>query len=48
VVLPGELNSREAEATMKDRLLTLTIPKAAEAKPKAINVKAKEQPKEKK
>jgi len=42
VVLPGGLKSDKAEATMEDGVLTLTIPKAEEVKPKAINVKAKE------
>jgi len=42
VVLPGGLKSDKAEATMEDGVLTLTIPKAEETKPKAIKVKAKE------
>ena len=42
VVLPGGLKSDKAEATMEDGVLTLTIPKAEEMKPKAIKVKAKE------
>lgn len=42
VVLPGGLKSDKAEATMEDGILTLTIPKAEEVKPKAIKVKAKE------
>jgi len=42
VVLPGGLQSDRAEATMEDGILTLTIPKAEEAKPKAIKVKARE------
>ena len=42
VVLPGGLKSDKAEATMEDGVLTLTIPKAEEVKPKAIKVKAKE------
>ena len=42
VVLPGGLKSDEAEATIEDGVLTLTIPKAEEVKPKAIKVKAKE------
>ncbi|MFO7773026.1 MAG: Hsp20/alpha crystallin family protein [Dehalococcoidia bacterium] len=42
VVLPGGLNSDKAEATMEDGVLTLTIPKAEESKPKAISVKAKQ------
>ena len=48
VVLPGGLKADNAEATMEDGVLTLTIPKAEEIKPKAIKVKAKEKPKEKK
>jgi len=42
VVLPSGLKSDKAEATMEDGVLTLTIPKAEEVKPKAITVKAKE------
>jgi HSP20 family protein len=42
VVLPGGLKSDKAEATMEDGVLTLTIPKAEEVKPKAIKIKAKE------
>ena len=42
VVLPSGLKSDKAEATVEDGVLTLTIPKAEEAKPKAIKVKAKE------
>ncbi len=42
VVLPSELKSDKAEATMEDGVLTLTIPKTEEVKPKAIKVKAKE------
>jgi len=42
MVLPSGLKSDKAEATMEDGVLTLTIPKAEEAKPKAIKVKAKE------
>ena len=48
VVLPGGLETDKAEAMMEDGVLTLTIPKAEEVKPKAIKVKAKEKPKEKK
>jgi HSP20 family protein len=47
VVLPGGLKTDKAEATMEDGVLTLTIPKAEEVKPKAIKVKAKEKTKEK-
>jgi len=42
VVLPAGLQPDKAEATMEDGVLTLTIPKAEEVKPKAIKVKAKE------
>ena len=42
VALPSGLKSDKAEATMEDGVLTLTIPKAEEVKPKAIKVKAKE------
>lgn len=42
VVLPGGLKTDKAEATMEDGVLTLTIPRAEEVKPKAIKVKAKE------
>jgi HSP20 family protein len=42
VALPGGLKSDKAEATIEDGVLTLTIPKAEEVKPKAIKIKAKE------
>lgn len=42
VVLPGGLHPERAEATLEEGILTLSIPKAEEAKPKAIKVKAKE------
>ena len=42
VVLPSGLEPDKAEATMEDGVLTLTIPKAEEVKPKAIQIKAKE------
>ena len=42
VVLPVELKSDRAEATMEDGVLTLTTPRAEEVKPKAIKVRAKE------
>jgi HSP20 family protein len=48
VVLPSGLKTDKAEAAMEDGVLTLTIPKAEEVKPKAIKVKPKEKPKEKK
>ena len=42
VILPGGLRTDKAEATMEDGILTLSIPKAEEVKPKAIKIKAKE------
>lgn len=39
VVLPESLKADEAEASFEDGVLTLTIPKAPEAKPKVIKVK---------
>jgi HSP20 family protein len=42
VVFPGELKPDKAETTMENGVLTLTIHKAEEVKPKAIKVKAKE------
>jgi HSP20 family protein len=48
VALPSGLKPDKAEATMEDGVITLTIPKAEEVKSKAIKVKAKEKPKEKK
>jgi len=42
VVLPSGIKTDKAEATMEDGVLTLTIPKAEEVKPKKISVKAKE------
>lgn len=42
LILPAGLKSDKAEAMMEDGILTLTIPKAEEVKPKAIRVKAKE------
>jgi HSP20 family protein len=42
IALPNGLKPDKAEATMEDGVLTLTIPKAEEVKPKAIKVKAKE------
>jgi len=41
VVLPHGLKSDKATASFDDGVLTLTIPKEAEAKPKTIEVKAK-------
>jgi len=42
VVLPSGLKTDKAEATMENGILTLTIPKLEEVKPKKISVKAKE------
>ncbi|HEU65578.1 MAG TPA: Hsp20/alpha crystallin family protein [Chloroflexi bacterium] len=42
VALPSGLKTDKTEATMEDGVLTLTIPKAEEVKPKAIKVKPKE------
>jgi HSP20 family protein len=47
VVLPGGLKTDKAEAIIEDGVLTLTIPKAEEVKPKAIKVKAKQKKEEK-
>ena len=41
VVLPESLKPDDAEASFEDGILTLTIPKAPEAKPKVIKVKGK-------
>ena len=41
VILPGSLHSDKAEATFENGILTLTIPKAEEVKPKKIHVKTK-------
>jgi HSP20 family protein len=41
LALPTKVKADKAEADLKDGLLTLTIPKAEEVKPKAIKVKAK-------
>ena len=41
VALPRGLKTNKAEANFEDGILTLTIPKAEEAKPKQIKVKAK-------
>jgi HSP20 family protein len=40
VVLPESVNPDEAEASFEDGILTLSIPKAPEAKPKVIKVKS--------
>ena len=41
VALPGELKTDKAEASFENGILTLTIPKSEEAKPKQIKVKAR-------
>ncbi len=41
IALPASLQTDKAEATFENGVLTLTIPKAEEIKPKAIKVKAK-------
>ena len=41
VTLPSGLNTDKAEADFDDGILTLTIPKSEETKPKQIKVKAK-------
>jgi HSP20 family protein len=48
VILPTGLKTDKCEATMEDGVLTLSIPKAEQVKPKAIKIMAKEKPKEKK
>jgi len=42
VRLPGSVVPDKAEATFENGILTLTIPKSEEAKPKTIKVEAKE------
>ncbi|HEX78090.1 MAG TPA: Hsp20/alpha crystallin family protein [Dehalococcoidia bacterium] len=41
VALPGALKTEEAEAHFEDGILTITLPKAEEAKPKQIKVTTK-------
>jgi HSP20 family protein len=41
ITLPRDLQADKAEAISEDGLLTLTIPKAEDAKPRTIEVKAK-------
>jgi len=41
ITLPHALQTDKAEATSEDGILTLTIPKAEDAKPRTIEVKAK-------
>lgn len=38
--LPVRVNAEKAEATLKDGMLTVTLPKAADAQPRAITVKS--------
>jgi HSP20 family protein len=42
VALPSGLKTDKSEAALADGILTITIPKAEEVKPKKISVKAKE------
>ena len=41
VVLPTDVKSDKAEAVFENGILTITLPKADEVKPKTINIKAK-------
>jgi len=41
VTLPVEMNGDKADASLEDGILTVTIPKAEEIKPKQIKVRAK-------
>ena len=41
MTLPSELNTDKAKAGFDNGILTLTIPKSEETKPKQIKVKAK-------
>jgi len=41
VVLPTDVKSDKAEAVFENGILTVTLPKADEVKPKTINIKAK-------
>jgi HSP20 family protein len=41
VVLPTDVKSDQAEAVFENGILTITLPKADEVKPKTINIKAK-------
>jgi HSP20 family protein len=44
VTLPAPVKSDKAEAKTEDGVLTLTLPKAEEAKPKSIKVKSGDKP----
>ena len=41
VALPTSVKSEQAEAVFEDGILTITLPKADEVKPRTINIKAK-------
>lgn len=41
VTLPGSLKTDDAEASFENGMLTLTIPKAEEVRPKSIKIKVK-------
>ena len=41
VTIPAQVKSNKAEATFEDGILTLTLPKSEQVKPKTIKVKAK-------
>ena len=41
IVLPTDVKSDRAEAVFENGILTVTLPKADEVKPKTINIKAK-------
>jgi HSP20 family protein len=41
LTIPVAIDANAAEAEFEDGILTLTLPKAEELKPKAIEVKAK-------
>jgi len=41
IVLPTDVKSAQAEAVFENGILTITLPKADEVKPKTINIKAK-------
>jgi len=41
IILPGSVQTDKAEATFENGVLTLTVPKAEETKPKQIKIKPK-------